>query len=139
MDDWVPLEQFGRRIPHELLRRLGVEPTLKVAFDDLGRALVGELDMWMLETIALRVATRRECQYIWAAHAVIATTHASSPFSREHVARIATGHAVLTGRDALLVRAVDELLDRGLSGSAAAELASRALRVTLATHFYDTV
>ena len=125
--------------PHKLFVRLAEEPILGPVFLQQGKTLVEELHPRVLETIALRVAARRDCRYVWAGHCVIATQHPTDPLSVEEIQRIAHGSPLLRGSDALLVRAVDELLDQYLSGSARAVLGSRALRVTLATGFYDTV
>jgi|GEM_PF-3253287 AhpD family alkylhydroperoxidase len=133
-----PAQWRGLR-PHKLLKRLELEPTLGEAFERLGRALVDELPPRMLETIALRVSARRDCRYIWAGHVAIAFNHPEHPLSIAEIARIAYGSSALRGSDALLVRAVDELLDQSLSRSAQAALGTRAPRVTLATGFYDTI
>jgi alkylhydroperoxidase family enzyme len=135
MLDPSTLQHFRGLRPHTFLARLAEESVIGPAFERFGRALVDELDGRTLELVALRVAARRDCLYVWRAHSYIGLEH----LSEQEIARVAYDPSVLRGTDALVVRAVDELLNQSLSRSARAALGSRALRVTLAAGFYDTV
>lgn len=132
-------ERWGDDIrPWRLLELLASEPAIGPAFNALGRVLVDTIDHRMLETIALRVSARRGNEYAWRGHVHLSTTRLRV-LTREEVAGIAEGPAALTGADAALVRAVDEVLDGGLAPASRAVLGAVALRVTIAAGFYDAV
>ena len=104
----------------------------------LGGVLNNAPDKRTLEVIALTVAVLRKSPYLWRGHAFLAAIRLRV-LSVAEVARIAAGPSWLSPADALFVRVVTELLDGDLSSASKAELGSRALRVTVATRFYDLI
>src|SRR5690242_4961725 len=103
--------EWGRLVPVQLLALVGECPECLPGFRGLGDGLRRSMDSRTLEQIALRVSAQRDCLYIWRGHARIAHLSLDPAWSREDIARVATGAAALAGRDAQVVAAVDEVLE----------------------------
>jgi Carboxymuconolactone decarboxylase family len=132
--------QWGGLSPDALFARLEEEPRAGDALCALGDALLETAAGRLLEFVALRTSAARTCLYMWRGHCRIALQRAPEPLSREDVARVAAGAATLSGDDAIVVAAIDELLgERRLRPSTRESLGRRALVLTIAVLFYETV
>lgn len=141
-DPHVTPRHFGRERPHRLFQRLEYSPQVGDALLALGRALNDEVDGRVLELVALRVSAVRECTYVWRGHCRIVLQRDDAGLSLEDIARIATGPDAMDRADAVVVRAVDELLADGrLTGPTQDDLAALGLGVDVpvVTGFYATV
>jgi alkylhydroperoxidase family enzyme len=132
--------QWNGLVPEALFRRLSAEPVVGDSLCALGDALLSTADGRMLEFVALRSSAVRDCLYMWRGHCQIALRRLDEPITAEEIARIAAGPAAFTGADAAVVQAIDELLDDGcLSAPTRSALGDRALILTIATLFYETI
>jgi hypothetical protein len=132
-------QHWGEDIrPHKLLALLEAEPVLGTVVKQLGRTLNETVEPRTLELIALRVSACLDVNYVWRAHAFLAVERLRV-LSLEEVARVAAGPVALGGWDAVVVRAVDELLGGRLTASSRDALGSRAPRVEIAAGFYRLV
>jgi hypothetical protein len=124
--------------PWKLLAFFASEPELGPLVEDALRAVNRRLAPRTTETIATRVATLRSSDYVWRGHAYLSTVRLGV-LTVDEVARIAAGPHALSGRDAILVRAVDELLNGRLGAASKAALGTEAGAITIATGLYDLV
>lgn len=125
--------------PQRLYDILASDPALGEAFDAYGRTLNQLLPPRTLELIALRVATLRDCHYMWRGHVQIALNHPIDRLTEDEIAAVAAGAQALAGRDARIVRAIDEVASHRDTRRELAALGQDALPVLLATFFYEAV
>jgi alkylhydroperoxidase/carboxymuconolactone decarboxylase family protein YurZ len=125
------------RPPRKLFDRLETEPVIAGGIRVLGDALRVAMSDRTLELVALRVSVLVGNSYIWTGHTYIAL---GSLLTFEEIAGVAVGAAAFTGRDASVLRAVEELV-RGarLSHETRFALGSQALSVIVAAGFYRLV
>jgi len=121
----------------KFLDALQAEPEIADRFRGLIETLPDAMPPRTHELVALRVSAVLENSYIWTGrchHAV------ANVLTHREIAGIATGPAALTGLDAAVLQAVDELLETGLlSRATRAALGDDALGVMIATGTYRTV
>jgi AhpD family alkylhydroperoxidase len=123
--------------PIALFERLTLRPRIGNALCALGDAVIDELDRRACELIALRVSAVRDCAYVWLGHCQIAL-HAG--LTVDEITRVAVGPAVFDGRDAAILRAVDDVLgDRRVDAESRCILGDDALSVEVAAGFYGSV
>jgi alkylhydroperoxidase family enzyme len=125
--------------PQRLYEILAADPPVGDAFDVYGRSLNQLLPPRMLELIALRIATLRDCDYMWRGHVLIALNHPVDPLTEAEIAAVAAGPDALSGDDARIVRAIDEVAIHRSGRRHVAALGDDALGVVLATFFYEAV
>lgn len=125
--------------PQRLYDILGADPALGEPFDVYGKTLNQVLPPRMLELVALRLAALRDCHYMWRGHVQIALHHPVDPLTEDEIAGVAAGPHALAEPDARFVRAIDELAARRPTRHALQALGDDALRVLLATFFYEAV
>jgi hypothetical protein len=125
--------------PRKLIALIQAAGVVGERVDGLGRALMDTLDGRTYETIAIRVMARRRCLYTWRGHCLIALAHPTDPRSKAEIAAIAAGTRALHGRDAAVVAAVDEVLDRREGLPALRRLGDDPLAFLFVTAFYDAV
>jgi alkylhydroperoxidase family enzyme len=129
-------EWKGQR-PEELLRYLAIHPVVGDALLTFGDTLLDDMNPRTRELVALRVSAVLENAYIWHGHCHVARNNV---LSLREIAGVAIGPSALVGRDAAVLRAVDELLsDARLGRVAYFALRPEALQVMLATGFYRIV
>ena len=136
----VERPQWGGLVPEELFARLEAEPLVGDALCAVGDALLETADGRMLEFVALRASVMRDCLYMWRGHCRTALRRDPEPLGMDEIARIAAGRGAPTGPDAPVLAAIDQLLlDRRLSARARRAVGDRALILTIAVLFYETV
>jgi 3-deoxy-7-phosphoheptulonate synthase len=132
--------QWGGLFPETLFKRLEQDPPVGEAVAAIGDMLLERADGRMLEFVALRSSAVRGCLYMWVGHSHIALQRQPEPLTAEEIARVAAGPAALTGADAALLTAIDELLfDRQLSAHSVQALGERGLILRAAVLFYETI
>lgn len=134
-----PPPQWKGRRPQALLAALEAQPVIGPAIRGLGDALFSALTDRTREHVALRVGAKRECTgtYLWAGHCFTAV---GSVLDVDDVARVAIGPEACAGHDALVLRAVDALLDDGrLDRDVRDALGDECLGVIAATAMYSMV
>jgi 3-deoxy-7-phosphoheptulonate synthase len=125
-------------LPGEFFARLGRRPITAAGIVAALDALRESMDDRTLELVALRVSARRDCHYVWRGHVRIAHLNIDAPLSQVEIARIAAGPDALSGRDAAVLRAVDELLDaQRMSDASRRALGDSAVDVLAATYCYE--
>jgi hypothetical protein len=133
--------QWDGQVPEQLFARLSAEPVVGDALCGLGDALLKTLDGRVLELVALRVATVRASRYVWAGHVAVALNRPDSGrLTPEEISRIAAGPRTLSGNDAPVVQAVDDLLSLGhLGGATRLAAGPGVLALEITTGFYELV
>lgn len=125
------------RPPRALLHRLKTERVIAAGIRTLGDALRAAIPDRTLELVALRVSSLLVNSYIWNAHTYIAL---NCLLTFDEIAAVAAGEAAFTGRDATILRAVDELVRSArLSHDTRLALGSQVLSVIVAAGFYRFV
>ena len=124
--------------PHELFRRIMVQPLIGEAMCALGDTIVDELTGRRRELIALRASALRENAYMWRGHCQIAR-HIGLTVAE--IARVAVGPTVFEGDDAAVLRAVDHVLTNRRIDPATRRMLGEGgmLSVRIAAKFYDMV
>jgi alkylhydroperoxidase family enzyme len=132
--------QWSGIIPRSLFDRFEAEPVAGAALCGLGDALLGTADGRLLEFVALRSAAARDCLYMWRGHCLIALRRPQGRLTEDEIARVAAGPEALSGRDAAILRGIDELLhDRCLSPATRSAVGGEELILTIATLFYEAI
>ena len=122
------------RLPHKLFERLKAEHVIAAGIRTLGDALRAAMPDRTLELVALRVSALLVNAYIWNGHTYIAL---DCLLTFDEIAGIAAGEAAFTGRDATILRAVEELVRSArLSDETRLALGSKVLSVIVAAGFY---
>jgi Carboxymuconolactone decarboxylase family len=125
------------RLPHKLFERLKAEHVIAAGIRALGDGLRAAMPDRTLELVALRVSALLVNSYIWNGHAYIAL---DCLLTFDEIAGIAAGEAAFTGRDAMILRAVEELVGGArLSDETRHALGSKVLSVIVAAGFYRFV
>jgi len=125
------------RPPHKLLDRLKTERVIAAGISALGDALRAAMPGRTLELVALRVSVLLVNSYIWNGHTYIAL---DDMLTFEEIARVAAGASAFTGRDAMILRAVEELVcGARMSDDTRLALGSQVLSVIVAAGFYRLV
>jgi AhpD family alkylhydroperoxidase len=123
--------------PRELFERLKPRPHIGNALCALGDAVLDELDRRACELVALRVSAVRDSAYVWRGHCQIAR---DAGLTVDEIARVAVGPAAFDGRDAAILRVVDDVLgNRCVDAESRSILCDDALSVEIATGFYGSV
>jgi hypothetical protein len=125
------------RPPRKLLHRLRTERTIAAGIRTLGDALRVATPDRTLELVALRVSVLLVNSYIWNGHTYIAL---DDVLTFEEIAGVAAGASAFAGSDAVILRAVEELV-RGarLSDETRLGLGSHLISVIVAAGFYRLV
>lgn len=127
-------------VPEALFTRLSAEPVVGDALCGLGDALLRTARGRMLEFVALRSSVARGCLYMWRGHCQIALRRTDDRITPDDIRRVAAGPAAFSGRDAVFMEAIDDLLgERRLSASSRRAVGDGELILTIATLFYETV
>jgi len=123
--------------PHKLFDRLKTERVIATGIRALGDALRTAMHDRTLELVALRVSVLLVNSYIWNGHTYIAL---DDMLTFEEIAAVAAGASAFTGRDATILRAVEELVRSArLSTDTRVALGSQVLSVIVAAGFYRLV
>ena len=122
------------RLPYKLFERLKAEHVIAAGIRVLGDALRAAMPDRTLELVALRVSALLLNSYIWNGHTYIAH---DCLLTFDEIAGIAAGETAFTGRDAMILRAVDEVVRSArLSHETRLALGSKVLSVIVAAGFY---
>jgi len=125
------------RPPRKLFDRLKTERVIAAGIRVLGDALRAAMPDRTLELVALRVSALLDDAYIWNGHTYIAL---DCLLTFDEIAGVAAGEAAFTGRDATILRAVEELVRSArLSHETRFALGSQVLSVIVAAGFYRFV
>jgi carboxymuconolactone decarboxylase family protein len=131
-------EHWKDQRPHELVKRLMLQPLIGEAMCALGDTIIDELTDRRHELVALRVGALRENAYIWRGHCQIAQ-HCGLTVAE--IARVAVGPTVFEGDDAAVLWAVDHVLTNRRIDAATQRMLGEGgmLSVRIAAKFYDMV